>query len=103
MTANPLYTPDFETFWRSYPNRRAKLAAAKAWKKERPQLQEVLDALVWQRKQAGWLKDDGAYVPHGATWLNGRRWEDENPAAHKDNFKRMAPRQKPDDDFDLPF
>ena len=26
-----------------------------------------------------WLKDEGRYIPHPATWINGRRWEDEQP------------------------
>ena len=24
-----------------------------------------------------WQKDDGKFIPYPATWLNGRRWEDE--------------------------
>jgi hypothetical protein len=25
------------------------------------------------------LRNDGAYIPHPTTWLNGERWEDEKP------------------------
>jgi hypothetical protein len=29
-----------------------------------------------------WRRDDGRFIPHPATWLNQRRWEDEaEPAA----------------------
>ena len=24
-----------------------------------------------------WTRDDGRFIPHPATWLNGRQWEDE--------------------------
>ena len=26
-----------------------------------------------------WTRDGGAYIPYPATWLTGRRWEDELP------------------------
>ena len=38
-------------------------------------LPRMLAALEWQRP--GWT--DPAYVPHPATWLKSRRWEDERP------------------------
>jgi hypothetical protein len=79
MEQNPLYTQDFNDFWKLYPNKSAKLAAAKAWKKAAVSLQVVKDALAWQTQQQGWTKERGAFVPHASTWLNGRRWEDENP------------------------
>ena len=28
---------------------------------------------------ADWTKDDGQFIPHASTWLNGKRWEDELP------------------------
>jgi len=30
----------------------------------------------WSKSEQ-WTKDNGQYIPHAATWLNGRRWEDE--------------------------
>ena len=32
-------------------------------------------------KSHDWTKDGGQFIPHAATWLNGKRWEDELPAA----------------------
>jgi hypothetical protein len=39
----------------------------------------ILTALAWQSQQESWLRNDGAYIPHPTTWLNGERWEDEKP------------------------
>ncbi len=38
-------------------------------------------ALDRQRDSAAWQRDGGAYIPFPASWLNGRRWEDEDPDA----------------------
>lgn len=73
--------PDgFEAFWNAYPRKVAKPAAIKAWLKVSPDPDiqaAILKAISAQRNSEGWTKDNGAFVPHPATWLNGRRWEDE--------------------------
>ena len=76
FTANPL----FDRFWIPYPRHVAKQDAVKAWTQLRPGVELVdvmLAALAWQCRQPGWIKDGGIYVPYPATWLRGRRWEDE--------------------------
>jgi hypothetical protein len=35
-----------------------------------------LDAVAEHKRSAQWSKDNGQYIPHAATWLNGKRWED---------------------------
>jgi uncharacterized protein YdaU (DUF1376 family) len=70
----------FPKFWKLYPNKKGKAAAEKAWKKLK--VTEDLLALITQglAKQCvspGWTKDNGQFIPHPATWLNGKRWEDE--------------------------
>lgn len=70
----------FTEFWQAYPRKVGKGAAEKAWSKLKPDLQAVLSALAWQSRQDGWTKDQGAFIPHPATYLNQRRWEDEKPA-----------------------
>ena len=37
----------------------------------------LLDALDKQVRSPQWKKDNGEFIPHPATWLNGKRWEDE--------------------------
>lgn len=70
----------FEQFWDRYPRKVAKKAALKAWDKLAPTngLQEqILTALMLQASSEAWTRDSGQFIPHPATWLNGRRWEDE--------------------------
>lgn len=37
----------------------------------------MLKAIEVQKKSDQWQRDNGQYIPYPATWLNGRRWEDE--------------------------
>lgn len=69
----------FAKFWQAYPRKVAKPAALKAWMKATPtdeQLLEIIDDVADRRRSPDWLKDNGAYIPHPATYLNQRRWED---------------------------
>ena len=67
---------EFDEFWKEYPRKVAKDNARRAWAKQGCALEQVLPAL--RRQRAGW--DNPKYIPHPATWLNGRRWEDETDA-----------------------
>ena len=40
-------------------------------------LEVLLTAIEKQKESAQWSKDNGQFIPHPTTWLNGRRWEDE--------------------------
>ena len=70
----------FDEFWAAYPKRVAKQPARRAFdrlKPDRALLDKMLDALRWQTQSEQWTKDGARYVPNPATWLNARRWEDE--------------------------
>lgn len=72
----------FALFWQEYPRKAAKAAALKAWQKlnPSPELVERILAHVRDHKRAqDWIKDGGQFVPYPATFLNGRRWEDDIP------------------------
>jgi len=72
----------FAAFWDAYPRHIGKAAAFKAWKKIKPDptlAEAMISAIAWQRRQLAWTKEDGAFIPYPATWLNARRWEDEHP------------------------
>lgn len=75
------YEKGFELFWNAYPRKDSKAAAVKAWNKIAltPELiVAILDAIAWQREQEQWQTRN--FIPLPATYLNGRRWEDEPPA-----------------------
>lgn len=74
----------WDRFWEAYPRKTAKQAALRAWRKIRVDdglLALMLSALERQRQSDQWARDGGKFIPHPATWLNGRRWEDEVKAA----------------------
>lgn len=74
----------FERFWLSYPNRKNKKGAAKAWAKLRLVENDLRVAAIrrglnaWKVNEE-WTKDGGRFVPHAATWINAERWNDELP------------------------
>lgn len=70
----------FPAFWAAYPRKEGKQTALKAFTKINPDqelLQTMLAAIERQKQTAQWKENGGQYIPHPATWLNGRRWEDE--------------------------
>ena len=84
----------FFTFWQMYPKKVAKKDAEKAWKKLNPD--EVLAAQIFDglEKWIGsesWQRDGGRFIPYPASWLNGRRWEDDIPEAVKAPGAGMHP------------
>jgi len=73
-----LYPPTFIKFWEAYPKKKGKGAALKAYKNIKdpnPTLNDILLSLSVQIKTEEW--QNKKYIPYPATWLNQRRWEDE--------------------------
>ena len=66
----------FVEFWSAYPRKVAKGDAEKAWRKHKPDLAACLSAISASKSSPDWTKDGGQFIPHPATWINGRRWED---------------------------
>lgn len=74
---------DFEQWYLAYPRHEGKQSAIKAWnkaikEKALPSVQSLLASLEWQKDLAQW--QDKQFVPLPASYLNGRRWQDEKPA-----------------------
>ena len=69
---------EFKTFWQSYPKKRAKDEALKAWKKKknRPPIAQILQAVKDQKASEQWRKNGGEFIPHPSTWINQGRWDD---------------------------
>lgn len=68
----------FAAFWTAYPRRVSKPAAAKAWKAKKldQYLEAILEDIERRKADAGqWTEPK--FIPHPATYLNQRRWEDE--------------------------
>jgi hypothetical protein len=69
----------FEDFWQAYPRKAGKGDAEKAWVKLKlaPKLPEILTAIRAAKVSLDWTKEAGQFIPHPATWLNRRGWEDQ--------------------------
>lgn len=81
-------TYPFEEFWKAYPKKKAKEAARKAWVKLKPDEtlgKEIIQAVMENSKSKDWLKENGKYIPYPATYLNGKRWEDERNESNGQN------------------
>lgn len=70
----------FARFWDAYPKRVSKGRAEKAFTSLKPNEQllgSILSALERAKTSVQWQRDDGRFIPHPATWLNAKGWEDE--------------------------
>lgn len=77
------FPPGFESFWSAYPRKTAKPKAAQAFARLSPDaglLSRMLAAVSQQARSEQWTKDGGQFIPHPASWLNARRWEDQLPS-----------------------
>lgn len=74
----------FDRFWAVYPRKVGKGKAEDSFGKYKPD-DELTDTMIRAveaaKKTPQWSRDGGQYIPHPATWLNQRRWEDELPQA----------------------
>lgn len=74
----------FDRFWAAYPRHVNKQGSMRAFEKLKPTeelLEKMIEAIGKQIESEQWTKDNGQYIPHPQTWLNGKRWEDELPRA----------------------
>lgn len=68
----------FAIFWKLYPKKVSKADAVKAWGKiKKDMVPIIMQALAEHIVCEQWVKDDGKFIPNGATWLNKQKWEDE--------------------------
>ena len=76
----------FDVFWSVYPKHEAKQAAKKAFDKLKPDealVQTMVTAIEKWKQTDQWQENGGQFIPYPATWLNGRRWEDDVPEKRK--------------------
>lgn len=85
-----IYSKGFEDFWNDYPKKKEKLAGSKAWEKlTNSEKENATKALPIHKQQEDWKKENGQYIQNAATWLNGKRWEDELTEIPK--YKKIKP------------
>lgn len=74
------YSQEFQEFWKAYPKKKSKDEAWRAWKsrRDRPPLMEIVASIERQKLTDDWIKDNGRFIPHPATWLRGGDWKDDD-------------------------
>lgn len=71
------WAESFAVFWATYPKKKAKGDAERAWKKIPHELIEsVLNATKTLKEK--WVGRHTQYCPYPASWLNAKGWEDED-------------------------
>lgn len=71
---------DFEKLWKLYPNKKGKELALKAYKKAIKAgvtNKQIQNGIVNLKKEIAFKETDKKYIPHGGTWFNQKRWEDD--------------------------
>lgn len=70
----------FKEFYEKYPKKVKKQNVKKWFEKNKPSnelFSTIMSSLEQFRGSKDWLKDNGQYIPYPSTWLNQKRWEDE--------------------------
>jgi hypothetical protein len=89
---------EFDRFWSCYPKRVGRGSAEKAWQKalsiaSADEIISVVEVYPWG--------DDKQFIPHPATWLNQKRWQDDLTASKsrlEDQAERLLQWAKEKDD-----
>jgi uncharacterized protein YdaU (DUF1376 family) len=76
ITNNHISIDQFETFWKVYPKKVSKENAKKAWLKIKPN-DELIAKITKAVKDQKLSEREQQFIPHAASWLNAKRWEDE--------------------------
>lgn len=79
----------FELFWTTYPRKKNKGQAERAWMKlklEPDLFGVIMGALRIASSSQDWAREAGRYIPYPATWVNARGWQDEQQSAPPKQF-----------------
>jgi hypothetical protein len=91
---NTIIKPDgFDVFYKAYPRKVGKQAASKAFTKAKAHaiLADILADIDRRVSNGEWTSEKAQYIPYPATYLNGKRWEDEQDAANSGTVVGILP------------
>lgn len=90
----------FSEFWSIYPRREAKASAVKSWRKHKldREAERIIEDVRKRIADPGqW--NDPKFTPLPASYLNGRRWEDEWQPQRKQHAGQLERDARPDDEI----
>lgn len=76
----PVYSEEFEVFWKAYPTTKRKGSKADAFKtfqKYKTHADLINKILEFFKLDQDWIKQDGDFIPAPSSWLNKKHWENE--------------------------
>lgn len=96
--AKPRQSPEvdtaagFEGFWAIYPKRTGKANALNSWRRRgcAHHIEQIMAHVQRMRDTEDWTKERGKYVPLAATYINQRRWDDDEADAAHGSANPMA-------------
>jgi hypothetical protein len=70
---------DFDEFWRAYPRKEGKGRCQKLWTKLHPEVRAIAlqAATEYRRATDCWPVAERQFIPHPATWISHKRWDDD--------------------------
>jgi hypothetical protein len=83
----------FDDFWAAWPRKDGKKAATLAWAKAIRRVPATLIVDAARTYSTSLYRPAKQFVPHGATWLNGDRWNDPPPEAPEADQRRQTTTQ----------
>ncbi len=89
----------FVRFWKAYPRKVGKHEARKAWDKAgaSKDIDRVLRMIRLLKESPDWFEKEIQFIPHPSTWINQRRWEDDDPP----RAEILGPRKSPQEIAEL--
>ena len=83
----------FDVFYKAYPRKVGKEAATKAFAKAKAGavLANILADIDRRVSGGEWTTEKVQFIPHPATYLNGKRWEDEQDAGNSGTVGGILP------------
>lgn len=72
-----IYPELFEVFYEAFPKHKGKEDAKKAWIQKRKDIEPNFEVVMTSLKKQIPTWTDNKFIPYPATWLRGKRWEDE--------------------------
>ena len=103
VTTSPRTNGRFDKFWAAYPNKKKKLYARAIFERLNPDdafVDRMIAAIEEQKLSRQWIRDNGEYIPHPSTWLNGGCWDDEVDNKDESPTELLARWERENDDAD---
>ena len=82
-TSKITYTAEFDEFWAAYPRKVDKKKSAQLFSRLLKKEPAILAAIL-KDLDGRWQNVEPQFIPHPSTYLNGRRWEDQEKTKTKE-------------------